>query len=69
MTKEDFENTWSCYKGKKEEYQGKPCGTCPTDRDRIRALIQGIGYTKEDILRNYAISETECDTLYGELLG
>lgn len=68
MTKEDFEATWSCYKGKREEYQGKPCGTCPTDRDRIRALIQGIGYTRADILKNYAISEDECDELYGDLL-
>ena len=68
MTKEDFEATWSCYKGKREEYNGKPCGTCPTDRDRIRALIQGIGYTREDVLRNYAISEEECDKLYGDLL-
>ena len=68
MTKEGFEATWSCYKGKREEYQGKPCGTCPTDRDRIRALIQGIGYTRADILKNYAISEDECDELYGDLL-
>ena len=68
MTKEDFEATWSCYKGRREEYNGKPCGTCPTDRDRIRALIQGISYTREDVLKNYAISEEECDKLYGDLL-
>lgn len=68
MTKEDFNMTWSCYKGKRDEYKGKPCGTCPTDRDRIRALIQGIGYTREDILENYAISEDLCDELYGDIL-
>ena len=56
MTKEDFKQTWSCYKGKSEERHNKQCGVCPTCRDRINALVIGAGYTVEDLLEEYDIS-------------
>ena len=67
MTKEDFNDTWSCYKGK-EEGREKACSKCSTDIDRIKALIKGIGYSKEDILENYDLTEEEIDELYGSYL-
>lgn len=56
MTKEDFNDTWSCYKGV-EDTRTKQCSRCPTCIDRINALIKGHVYTTvEDITKNY-----ECD--------
>ena len=59
MTKDDFKNTWSCYRGDTEEHHHKPCGTCPTDRDRIRAEIDGADFTIEDILEEYDLTREE----------
>lgn len=64
MTKEDFNNTWSCYKGK-TEIRDKQCGFCPTCRDKIRALIKGAGFTKEDILEEFDITSEEFDKEFG----
>lgn len=58
MTKEDFNNTWSCYKGK-TEIREKQCGHCPTDKDKIRALIKGAGFTQEDILESFDLTPEE----------
>lgn len=67
MTKEDFNNTWSCYKGKTDARE-KPCGKCPTDRDRIRALLLGANFTKDDILAHYDINSEEFNNLYGKYI-
>lgn len=56
MTKSDFNDTWSCYKGV-EETRVKQCSACPTCIDRIRALVGAKVYTTvEDITENY-----DCD--------
>lgn len=68
MTKADFDKTWSCYRGKRAELHDRQCGRCPTCRDRIKALIKGVGYTKEDILREYDLTPEEVDQMYGEFL-
>lgn len=65
MAKEDFNNTWSCYKGK-TDIREKPCGKCPTDRDRIKALLLGANFTKDDILSHYDINSEEFNNLYGK---
>lgn len=59
MTKEDFNDTWSCYKGIGNERKIQ-CGRCPTCIDRIRALV-GSGIFKEtsDIINNYDLPEEE----------
>lgn len=65
MTKEDFNNTWSCYKGK-TDIREKQCALCPTCSDKIRALIKGANYTKEDILEVFDISSEKFDKVYGD---
>ncbi len=56
MTKEDFNETWSCYKGV-EDTRTKQCGKCPTCIDRIRALVKSKVYSEvTDITENY-----DCD--------
>ena len=63
MTGEDFNNTWSCYKGK-TEIRDKQCGKCPTCRDAARALIRGAGFTEEDILNRYDITPEEAHVFF-----
>ncbi len=59
MTKEDFNHTWSCYKG-----GDKQCGKCPTCIDRIRALINvGIYRDVKDLTDNYQLTEDEAEKL------
>lgn len=56
MTKEDFNQTWSCYKGGKK----KQCGLCPTCLDRIKALVGANVYlTVSDIVENYKLNEDQ----------
>ena len=56
MTKNDFDETWSCYKGV-DDTRTKQCSRCPTCIDRINALVKSHVYiTVEDITENY-----ECD--------
>ena len=58
MTIDDFNATWSCYKG--NIHDGKQCGVCPTCRDRIRALVKsGVYEYVEDIVANYNLSEED----------
>ena len=58
MTVDDFNATWSCYKG--DINNGKQCGVCPTCRDRIKALVKSGVYTRvEDIVQNYNLSEEQ----------
>ena len=59
MTKADFKNTWSCYRGDTEEHHHKPCGKCATCCDRIRAEINGADFTIEDILEEYDLTREE----------
>lgn len=55
MTKEDFNRTWSCYKG-----GNKQCGKCPTCLDRIHALLKAGVYTNvDDLTSNYELSQEE----------
>lgn len=57
MTKRDFNETWSCYKGI-EGTRIKQCGKCPTCIDRIRALVKSKIYTDvSDIIENYDCDE------------
>ena len=57
MTKKDFDETWSCYKGV-EDTRIKQCGKCPTCIDRIRALVNSGVYTEvQDITDNYDCDE------------
>ena len=65
MTKEDFNKTWSCYKGKTDTRE-KQCGVCPTCRDKVRSLIKGAHFTKEDILNIFDITSEKFDELYGK---
>ena len=59
MTKEDFNQTWSCYKGV-EVNRTKQCGKCPTCIDRIHALVNGGVFSSvEDITSNYDLTEEE----------
>lgn len=59
MTKEDFNDTWSCYKGV-EETRTKQCGKCPTCIDRIHALVNGKVFSSvKDITDNYDLTEEE----------
>lgn len=67
MTKDDFKNTWSCYKGESEEHHFKPCGKCPTDRDRQKAEINGVGFTLDDILEEYDLTREEAEEIYREI--
>lgn len=61
MTKRDFNQTWSCYKGD----EIKQCGKCPTCKDRITALVKAGVYTKlSDITDNYDLSEREAAEYY-----
>ena len=57
MTKQDFDETWSCYKGV-ETGRVKQCSRCPTCIDRINALVKGHVYTTvADITDNYDCDE------------
>lgn len=57
MTKQDFDETWSCYKGV-ETGRVKQCSRCPTCIDRINALVKGHVYTTvADITGNYDCDE------------
>jgi 7-cyano-7-deazaguanine synthase in queuosine biosynthesis len=57
MTKEDFNETWSCYKGV-EGTRTKQCGKCPTCIDRIRALVNSKVFSSvKDITDNYDLTE------------
>lgn len=67
MTKADFKNTWSCYKGESEERHNKQCGKCPTCIDAINARIKGVGFTLKDILEEYDLTEEEAKVLYNSL--
>lgn len=59
MTKEDFNQTWSCYKGV-EVNRVKQCGKCPTCIDRIHALVNGGVFSSvEDITSNYDLTAEE----------
>lgn len=59
MTKEDFNDTWSCYKGA-EDTLTKQCGKCPTCIDRIHALVNGKVFSSvKDITDNYDLTEEE----------
>lgn len=69
MTKEDFKNTWSCYKGESEDHHYKPCGKCPTCRDRIVAEIKGANFTLEDILEEYDLTKEEVEEIFKNLKG
>lgn len=60
MTKEIFNNTWSCYLG-----GGKQDGVCPTCRDRIKALVAAKVYTSvKDITDNYKLTEAEAQKYF-----
>ena len=64
MTKQDFNETWSCYKGV-EDTRTKQCGKCPTCIDRIKALVGGRVYsTVKDITDNYALNEEEASKYF-----
>lgn len=55
MTKDDFNHTWSCYKG-----GYKQCGKCPTCIDRIKALITSEVYESvDDLMDNYDLTQDE----------
>lgn len=59
MTKEDFNDTWSCYKGV-EDTRTKQCGKCPTCIDRIHALVNSKVFSSvKDITDNYDLTEEE----------
>lgn len=59
MTKEDFNDTWSCYKGIESE-RTIQCGRCPTCIDRIHALVNSKVFTSlDDIINNYDLNEFE----------
>lgn len=59
MNKEDFNDTWSCYKGV-EPGRTKQCGKCPTCIDRINALVKsGVFTSVKDITDNYDLTEDE----------
>lgn len=66
MTKADFKNTWSCYRGDTEEHHHKPCGRCCTCRDREKAEINGVGFTLEDILDEYDLTREEAIEIYNQ---
>ena len=60
MTLEDFDETWSCYKGDE-----KQCGKCPTCIDRIKALLKaGVYRTVDDITSRYDISDSEAKKFF-----
>lgn len=61
MIKDDFKNTWSCYRNGE-----KQCGVCPTDRDKIKALIVGAAFNKKDILEIFNLSEDKFEEIYGD---
>ena len=59
MTKEDFNNTWSCYKGL-ETKRKIQCGKCPACIDRINGLINSKVFKSiKDITENYELTEEE----------
>ena len=59
MTKEDFNETWSCYRGI-ELTRIKQCSSCPTCIDRLRALVKSGVYTEvQDITDNYDCDEAK----------
>jgi 7-cyano-7-deazaguanine synthase in queuosine biosynthesis len=59
MSKQDFNETWSCYKGV-EDTRTKQCGKCPTCIDRIHALVNGKVFSSvKDITDNYDLTEEE----------
>lgn len=61
MTRMDFQNTWSCYKG-----GVKQCGKCPTCIDRIHALVQSGVYTVAgDILQFYDVTPEKATEFLG----
>ena len=64
MTKEDFNETWSCYKGI-EESRNKQCGHCPTCIDRLHALVDsGVFKSVKDITDNYDLTEEEAEKYF-----
>lgn len=64
MTKDDFNQTWSCYKGI-ESGRTKQCGKCPTCIDRINALVKGKVFTSvKDITDNYELTEEEAEKYF-----
>lgn len=64
MTKEDFNDTWSCYKGVEAE-RTKQCGKCPTCIDRINALVKsGVFTSVKDITDNYDLTEEEAKVYF-----
>jgi len=64
MTKEDFNDTWSCYKGV-EKGRVKQCSRCPTCLDRIHALVDsGVFTSVKDITDNYDADEAYAATFF-----
>ncbi len=64
MTKEDFNETWSCYKGV-EKGRIKQCSRCPTCIDRIHALVDsGVFTSVKDITDNYDADEAYAATFF-----
>lgn len=64
MTKDDFNQTWSCYKGV-EKTRTKQCGKCPTCIDRINALVKSKVFTSvKDITDNYDLTEKEAEKYF-----
>ena len=64
MTKQDFNETWSCYKGV-ETGRTKQCSRCPTCIDRIHALVDsGVFTTVKDITDNYDADEAYAATFF-----
>lgn len=64
MTKEDFNDTWSCYKGV-ETGRVKQCSRCPTCIDRIHALVDsGVFTSVKDITDNYDADEAYAATFF-----
>lgn len=59
MSKEDFNQTWSCYNGIERDRKLQ-CGKCPTCIDRLHALVNSKVFTSiKDITDNYDLTEEE----------
>lgn len=66
MTKEDFNETISCYNGLTKN--GKQCSRCPTCIDRLHALVNsGIFTSVKDITDNYDCDEAYASTFFKDV--
>lgn len=62
MAKDDFNDTWSCYKGV-DAIRNVQCGKCPTCIDRIRALVGARVFTDvRDITSQYSLTLEEASS-------